>query len=328
MRRSNLKVSVLLAALLLVSVGSFSVRSAAQTQSNQNNWSGSAIPAPTGLVNNDCVSAGVSRQPFFPYLTDSNNVSFDGPCWSPLTGSLWFARSAYATTPGFDAAITAQTSANYQSDSVNQRDISFLAVPGTKATETGNILALIGFDVFGPTHRGTGTIGVAIGFNAEMNFGTYPAALVGGIDTIQSNGPGRAYRGTGTTRGLVIDGYPHTQGPNVGIDIGTASNDFPNSTDFGIRENATTAQPAGIRNQLGPIGQVAARTWAGVTSCTTSTFTVTMTKLKYNSTPVIIVSDETTSGGARVSAKSATSFSVACTGASDVVDWATFGNPN
>jgi hypothetical protein len=50
--------------------------------------------------------------------------------------------------------------------------------------------------------------------------------------------------------------------------------------------------------------------------------------LAYTSTPVILVSDETTAGGARVSAKSNTGFTVTCTGATDVVDYFVIGNPN
>jgi hypothetical protein len=66
---------------------------------------------------------------------------------------------------------------------------------------------------------------------------------------------------------------------------------------------------------------------AGVLTCSTSTVTKTFARA-YASTPVIVVSDETTSGGARVSAKSATGFTVTCIGPSDVVDYTTYGNPN
>jgi len=65
----------------------------------------------------------------------------------------------------------------------------------------------------------------------------------------------------------------------------------------------------------------------GVATCSSSTATVSFTTA-YTSTPAIIVSDETTTGGARVSAKSNSSFTITCTGASDVVDYFTGGNPN
>jgi hypothetical protein len=77
----------------------------------------------------------------------------------------------------------------------------------------------------------------------------------------------------------------------------------------------------------GHLNQSASGDLAGVKTCSSGSFSVTF-NTAYASTPVIIVSDETTAGGARVSAKSGSSFTVTCSGASDVVDWATFGNPN
>jgi hypothetical protein len=65
----------------------------------------------------------------------------------------------------------------------------------------------------------------------------------------------------------------------------------------------------------------------GVATCAGSTVTVTFTRA-YTSTPVIVVSDETAAGGARVSAKSNTAFTITCSGATDVVDYFTGGNPN
>ncbi len=73
--------------------------------------------------------------------------------------------------------------------------------------------------------------------------------------------------------------------------------------------------------------QAATSDFAGVLTCAGSTASLTFTTA-YVSTPVIIVSDETTAGGARVSAKSNTAFTITCTGATDVVDYMTIGNPN
>jgi hypothetical protein len=75
-------------------------------------------------------------------------------------------------------------------------------------------------------------------------------------------------------------------------------------------------------NQFGANGDS-----AGVLTCSAGAVSLTFAAA-YASTPVIIVSDETTSGGARVSAKSATAFTVTCIGVSDVVDYMTAGNPN
>jgi len=67
--------------------------------------------------------------------------------------------------------------------------------------------------------------------------------------------------------------------------------------------------------------------YAGVLTCAAGTVSKTFTAA-WTSTPTIVVSDETTAGGARVSAKSATAFTVTCTGATDVVDYIVIGNPN
>lgn len=65
----------------------------------------------------------------------------------------------------------------------------------------------------------------------------------------------------------------------------------------------------------------------GVATCAASTVTITFTRA-YTSTPAIVVSDETAAGGARVSAKSNSAFTITCSGATDVVDYFTGGNPN
>ena len=67
--------------------------------------------------------------------------------------------------------------------------------------------------------------------------------------------------------------------------------------------------------------------FAGQLTCATGTVSKTFTTV-FGSTPTVLVSDETTTGGARVSTKSATGFTVTCTGASDVVDYEVIGNPN
>jgi hypothetical protein len=66
---------------------------------------------------------------------------------------------------------------------------------------------------------------------------------------------------------------------------------------------------------------------AGASACSTSTKAITFTT-PFTSTPVIVVSDEAVTGGARVSAKSHSGFTVTCTGASDSFDWIAVGNPN
>lgn len=66
---------------------------------------------------------------------------------------------------------------------------------------------------------------------------------------------------------------------------------------------------------------------AGTLTCATSTVTKTFA-VAYTSTPTIVLEDDTTTGGARVSTKSNTAFTVTCTGATDVVEYIVIGNPN
>jgi hypothetical protein len=82
----------------------------------------------------------------------------------------------------------------------------------------------------------------------------------------------------------------------------------------------------------GQIQQNAQSQIAGTSACVTGTKIITFSggifQAAYNNTPVIIVFDETTHGGASLSAKSNTAFTVTCTGASDVFDWIVIGNLN
>jgi hypothetical protein len=78
------------------------------------------------------------------------------------------------------------------------------------------------------------------------------------------------------------------------------------------------------------VNQEVANTFAGTSACVTSTKAISFpaTVGVYANTPSIIVSDETTAGGAKVSTKSVSGFTVTCTGASDAFDWIAVGNPN
>jgi len=67
--------------------------------------------------------------------------------------------------------------------------------------------------------------------------------------------------------------------------------------------------------------------FAGVSACSSGAQTIVFLNV-YSSTPVIMIFDETTHGGASLSAKSASSFAVICTGASDAFDYIVVGNPN
>ena len=72
---------------------------------------------------------------------------------------------------------------------------------------------------------------------------------------------------------------------------------------------------------------MAASQYGGVSACSGSTKAIAF-PITYNSQPVIMIFDETTAGGAKLSTKSANGFTVTCTGASDAFDWMVIGNPD
>jgi hypothetical protein len=75
------------------------------------------------------------------------------------------------------------------------------------------------------------------------------------------------------------------------------------------------------------IGQASADQFSGTSSCSGATKTISL-PITYGTQPVILVFDETTKGGANLSAKSTSGFTVSCAGATDVFDWMVIGNPN
>jgi hypothetical protein len=66
---------------------------------------------------------------------------------------------------------------------------------------------------------------------------------------------------------------------------------------------------------------------AGKLTCAGSTATKTFSTA-FTSTPTVIVFDETTKGGANLTAISNSAFTVSCTGATDALDYIVVGNPN
>jgi len=75
------------------------------------------------------------------------------------------------------------------------------------------------------------------------------------------------------------------------------------------------------------LNQLVASQYAGTSACSGSIKTIIL-PITYNSQPAIFVFDETTKGGASLSAKSTSGFAVSCAGATDVFDWMVVGNPN
>jgi hypothetical protein len=138
-----------------------------------------------------------------------------------------------------------------------------------------------------------------------------------------------------TSGGLPL---PENESGNASVVRFTANGNhyvLQGDTGFGTATPQHVVDAAGdfIRGQGGFINgghmnQSAANTdFAGAAACSGGAKTITF-GAAYSSTPVILIFDETSPGGASLTAKSASSFAVACTGASDAFDYIVIGNPN
>jgi hypothetical protein len=78
------------------------------------------------------------------------------------------------------------------------------------------------------------------------------------------------------------------------------------------------------------VNQNSANQFSGVSACSSSTRAITYgTGVAFTNTPIVLVFDYTTKGGANFSAGPSTSgFTVSCTGATDAFGWIAIGNPN
>jgi hypothetical protein len=104
-----------------------------------------------------------------------------------------------------------------------------------------------------------------------------------------------------------------------------------------LTEIATTLTTTGLyrTNQLqavavSSVNQNSANQFSGVSACSSSTKAITYgTGVAFTNTPIVLVFDYTTKGGASLSAGPSTSgFTVSCTGAADAFGWIAIGNPN
>jgi hypothetical protein len=118
----------------------------------------------------------------------------------------------------------------------------------------------------------------------------------------------------------------------IHIPIGTVSNNEAWAIASALKSYSNTCSVGTLCNVAGnatfsTLGQMAASQYGGVSACSGSTKAIAL-PITYNSQPVIMIFDETTAGGAKLSAKSARGFTVTCAGASDSFDWMVIGNPN
>lgn len=96
---------------------------------------------------------------------------------------------------------------------------------------------------------------------------------------------------------------------------------------FGNANFSNVQVPTGVITAGIALDQAASSTIAGTLSCSSNTKTFTW-GVTYTSQPVILIFDETTAGGAYLTAKNTHGATVHCTGATDIFDWMVVGNPN
>jgi hypothetical protein len=100
---------------------------------------------------------------------------------------------------------------------------------------------------------------------------------------------------------------------------------------IGVRSSGGVTLPAPnylTSNLMVPqLSQTTLSSFAGTSACAGGTQAISLS-VTYVSQPVVLVSDQSTAGGARVSSRSTSGFTVACNGASDIFDWMVVGNPN
>jgi hypothetical protein len=134
---------------------------------------------------------------------------------------------------------------------------------------------------------------------------------------------------------LVVQGYQYGlclgQSVGNGFEMESAANFVEGVHILGGTPNFT-AHAIGLYEKWGSIttgamGQPSANQLAGTSECASGTKPILL-PFGYTSQPVILVFDETTKGGANLTAKSTSGFTVSCTGTSDVFDWLVIGNPN
>jgi hypothetical protein len=143
---------------------------------------------------------------------------------------------------------------------------------------------------------------------------------------------GAAYIGSSASGPPCIDGLNILNGhPGTAITSGTVCNEYEsfdgtNGLVFtGLPVNLSAASSLKVPPHV--LQGAANADLAGTSACASGAKTITFADA-YSSTPVILIFDETTHGGASITAKSASSFTVACTGASDAFDYLVIGNPN
>ena len=320
-------------------------------------WVGSTVLSPYGA--NPCIDAWN----FLP--GPINGAPFQGTVEScGFTTSLGNAGFAANRVTATDDNVSAGSIVGQQGGSLNvglQRPQSCAATPATSGgsladgTYTYIVTALNGLDV--PTtstpyeswwsQTATATISgggghgeVSVSCNASAGAASYKVyGRTGGVAGVNGYVAGASFPIVDTGASLTTGALPlpgEESGNASVVRFTAAGNHYVLEGNTGLG----TASPsysldatAQIRAQSGFVNgghmnQSAANSdFAGASACASGAKTITFANA-YSSTPVILIFDETTHGGASLSAKSASAFAVACTGASDAFDYIVIGNPN
>lgn len=138
--------------------------------------------------------------------------------------------NATADSTHFQSGVLGQCQIQSSANLSNERCIGVLNVVGADAG-AGTGIILIGSDSFGPVIPAGANVSDAIGYTAELNFGTY-AGNLGNLRGIEIDGPTSAYS-TGPYRAIWILSTGNSEG-TVSYGLYVGGSEFTRSTDYGI----------------------------------------------------------------------------------------------
>jgi hypothetical protein len=158
----------------------------------------------------------------------------------------------------FNSGLVGYATCGTSSGAIN-RCIGVLGVPVASSNGTGSAGALIGFDSYGATINSGATVGAAIGYDAEPNFGVYTGNLQSLVD-FEANSPGAGYT-TGPYYAFYAGGGGTLGTVNYGLYIDNTS--FNGANDYGIYVQAA-------KSYFGGGTQVVKSLFSALPTCTSS----------------------------------------------------------
>ena len=331
------------------------VRGVASLNANNINGGGLVITGVYGQANGSAGGSNVQGTNFYSAAPStapqSGIIAYFAQQGFPTTSGNWFLRSDTSGLPSIiggtlsvpsiatDAGTLGVTGSGSFTGALTTTQ---LAAPSTTPSCPITGTTTFTFLITARDSNGNGVTGLNVNFfNCASNitatnylqFTNIVSTGASSYDVYFTNAGGGTCNGGGCTLGKIFTCTP----------IFSASNASPKCTFqyTGTAGDGTTAPPGNSTGGYGVAGdlifttgkgqhvdlQAANNDVGGTVSCSASTVTVPFTRAYANS-PVIVVSDDTTSGGAHVSARSGSSFTITCTGATDQVDYMVLGNPN